>query len=158
TTVPPTPAQTSFVELLLMQHGATVDRNVYWLSTQQDLVDWRKTLGKPQATMTQYADMTTLQRLPPATVTATASSSAGTTPVTITNTARTPTVAFFLRADVRRGTANGTEQAGDNEVLPITWSDNDVTLWSGESQTLTATYDPSLLQGATPVVSIQGWN
>ena len=50
------------------------------------------------------------------------------------------------------------ELPGDNEVLPIAWSDNDITLFPGESQTLTATYNPSLLQGATPVVSIQGWN
>jgi exo-1,4-beta-D-glucosaminidase len=160
TTMPPTPAQTYFVELTLAQHGSTVDRNVYWLSTQQDLVDWRRTLGNPQATMSQYADMSALQGLPTATVTATASSNSGITTVTITNTSRTPivTVGFFLRADVRRGQANGVEQAGDNEVLPITWSDNDITLWPGESQTLTATYDPSLLQGARPVVSIQGWN
>jgi exo-1,4-beta-D-glucosaminidase len=156
-TDPPALAQTSFVELTLTQHGATVDRNVYWLSTRQDLVNWKKTLGNPQATMRQYADLTALHGLPPATVTATASSSSGTTTVTITNVSFTPTVGFFLRADVRRGAAGG-EQPGDNQVLPITWSDNDITLWPGESQTLTATYDPALLQGAPPVVSLQGWN
>ncbi|HET7018042.1 MAG TPA: hypothetical protein VFI65_29255, partial [Streptosporangiaceae bacterium] len=47
---------------------------------------------------------------------------------------------------------------GDNQVLPITWSDNDITLWPGESQTLTATYHASLLGTATPVVSVSGWN
>ena len=68
-------------------------------------------------------------------------------------------MAFFLRADVRRGTPTGTALPGDNEVLPITWSDNDITLWPGESQTLTATYRRlSLLGGATPVVSVYGWN
>ncbi len=58
----------------------------------------------------------------------------------MTNPSSNPAVAFFLRADVRRGTAAGTALPGDNEVLPVTWSDNDVTLWPGESQTLTATY------------------
>jgi uncharacterized repeat protein (TIGR01451 family) len=43
-------------------------------------------------------------------------------------------------------------------VLPITWTDNDITLWPGQSQTLTATYRGSLLGGATPVVSVAGWN
>jgi exo-1,4-beta-D-glucosaminidase len=43
-------------------------------------------------------------------------------------------------------------------VLPLVWSDNDITLWPGESETLTATYDASQLQGATPVVSLYGWN
>jgi exo-1,4-beta-D-glucosaminidase len=78
--------------------------------------------------------------------------------VTITNTSRTATVGFFLRADLRRGTAAGTVEPGDNEVLPIIWSSNDVTLWPGESETLTATYGASLLQGAVPVVSVSGWN
>jgi len=63
-----------------------------------------------------------------------------------------------MRADVRRGSADGTERQGDNQVLPITWSDNDITLWPGESQTLTATYSSSSLRGATPVVSVLGWN
>ena len=100
--------------------------------------------------MTQYADLRALQTLPPAdvgvtaaTATAGTSAAAGTddvTTVTITNTSTTPTVAFFLRADVRRGTAAGTALPGDNEVLPITWSSNDITLWPGESETLTATY------------------
>jgi len=78
--------------------------------------------------------------------------------VTITNTSSTPTVAFFLRADVRRGNADGSEQTGDNQVLPIVWSGNDITLWPGESEKLTATYSASDLQGATPVVSLSGWN
>ena len=78
--------------------------------------------------------------------------------MTITNTSRTPAVAFFLRADVRRGSTSGAPALGDNEVLPITWSDNDVTLWPGESETLRATYKRSALGGASPVVSVFGWN
>ena len=46
-TTPPAAAKTYFVELLLERHGKVVDRNVYWLSTQQDVVDWDKTIGKP---------------------------------------------------------------------------------------------------------------
>jgi exo-1,4-beta-D-glucosaminidase len=166
-TTPPTPARTYFIELILRQHGAVVDRNVYWLSTQQDVIDWNTTEGNPQADngapLSQYADMTALQNLPSEPVQV----SAGTQPagvgsdvtsVTITNPPSNPAVAFFVRADVRRGNADGTTLPGDNEVLPITWSDNDITLWPGESETLTATYRASLLGGATPVVSIYGWN
>jgi exo-1,4-beta-D-glucosaminidase len=78
--------------------------------------------------------------------------------VTVTNTSSTPTVGFFLRADIRRGTASGTELAGDNELKTSIWGDNDVTLWPGESETLTASYSSADLQGATPVVSVSGWN
>jgi len=166
-TTPHAPAQTYFVELLLTRHGEVVDRNVYWLSTQQDVVDWTNTQGNPQATMTQYSDLTQLHSLGGATVQVTArthptwddSSAADTeTDVTLTNTATKPTVAFFLRADVRRGSATGVPVAGDNQVVPIMWSDNDVTLWPGESETLRATYRRSELDGAAPVVSVSGWN
>jgi len=163
TTAPPEPAKTYFVELLLRKGDRVIDRNVYWQSTQQDIVNWDATMGNPQATMSQYADLTALQGLAPASVTASQVSHAApggreTTVVTITNTSDTPRVAFFLRADVRRGNPDGSERAGDNEVLPITWSGNDITLWPGESETLTATYDTSQLHGATPVVSLDGWN
>jgi hypothetical protein len=166
-TTPPTPAQTYFVELLLTRHGQLVDRNVYWLSTQQDQVDWDKTIGNPQATMTQFADLTQLEALGGATVRVSAHtrpSWGGTrggeneTDVTVTNTSNKPTVAFFLRADVRRGSATGEPASGDNEVVPITWSDNDITLWPGESETLRATYPRSELHDDAPVVSLSGWN
>ena len=171
-TTPPTPAKTYFVEVILRQDGQVVDRNVYWLSTQPDVIDWNSTEGNPQADngapLTQYADMTALQGLPSEPVQVAASTTTGSTTagnggadvtsVTITNPSSNPAVAFFVRADVRRGDASGTALSGDNEVLPITWSDNDITLWPGESETLTATYRSSLLAGASPVVSINGWN
>ena len=64
-TTPPAAPKTYFVELLLRRHGAVVDRNVYWLSTQQDEVDWDKTIGNPQATMSQFANLSQLQGLAP---------------------------------------------------------------------------------------------
>jgi exo-1,4-beta-D-glucosaminidase len=41
-------------------------------------------------------------------------------------------------------------------ALPILWSDNDVTLWPGESLTLTARYTAAA--GAAPQVRLDGWN
>ncbi|HEX3785374.1 MAG TPA: beta-mannosidase [Pseudonocardiaceae bacterium] len=165
-TTPPATASTYFVELLVRQHGQIVDRNVYWRSTQQDVVNWSATQGNPQATMSQYANLQGLRSLAPAKVKVVAATSRQPGPnggntvtkVTITNTSSTPAVGFFLRADVRRGTAKGTPLAGDNQVSSALWSDNDITLWPGESQTLTATYDSADLAGATPVVSVAGFN
>jgi exo-1,4-beta-D-glucosaminidase len=161
-TTSPTPPKTYFVEVLLKHHGHVIDRNVYWRSTQDDIVDWQSTMGLPQATMTQFADLKQLQGLAPADVHVSAHSHPRqglngadmVTDVTITNTSDKPTVAFFLRADVRRGTL----ATGDNQVLPIFWSDNDVTLWPGESQTLHASYRQADLHGAAPMVSVAGWN
>ncbi|HEX5188455.1 MAG TPA: beta galactosidase jelly roll domain-containing protein [Streptosporangiaceae bacterium] len=158
------PVQVYFVELILRQNGALADRNVYWLSTQPDVVNWNKTLGQPQGTQTTYANLTSLQSLPASAVSATAATThqAGpggdlTTTVTITNTSGS-TVAFLLRADVRRGTATGQELTGDNELQSSIWQGNDITLWPGESQTLTVTYSSADLQGSTPVISVSGWN
>jgi Exo-beta-D-glucosaminidase Ig-fold domain len=126
-----------------------------------DDVDWNQIpadnhMGNPQATMTQYADLSQLQHLAPARIADSAASHRDgdrtVTRVTIRNTSSAPTVGFLLRADVRRA------EPGDNEVLPIAWSDNDITLWPGESQTLTATYSTRELHGRRPVVSVYGWN
>jgi hypothetical protein len=165
-TAPLAKAQVYFVELRVHQGGKVLDRNAYWLSTQKDVVDWDKTLGQPQATLTQYSDLQALQDLPTSKVSAVATTKpqAGpngadtVTTVTVTNTSTTPAVGFFLRADVRRGTADGRELSGDNQVRGATWDDNDTTLWPGQSQTLTATYRASDLNGAAPVVSVSGWN
>ena len=66
------PVQVYFVELILKQNGNFVDRNVYWLSTQPDVVNWTKTLGQPQGTETTFANLTSLQTLPQPSVSATA--------------------------------------------------------------------------------------
>jgi exo-1,4-beta-D-glucosaminidase len=80
------------------------------------------------------------------------------TRVTITNTSAAPMAALFLRADVRRGTGSGRVLTGDNELRSATWSGNDITLWPGQSQTLTVSYRGADLRGATPVISLSGWN
>jgi exo-1,4-beta-D-glucosaminidase len=112
---------------------------------------------KPRCRSTRIS---TLKTLPQASITAAATTTRQPGPngadlattVTITNTSAAPTVGFFLRADVRRGTATGTELAGDNELQSSIWNDNDVTLWPGESETLTSTYNSGDLQGASPVI------
>ena len=159
------PVQVYFVELQLKQNGTLIDRNVYWLSTQPDAVNWSKTLGQPQGVISTYANLTSLQTLPQSSVTATAATVSQPGPdgadrattVTITNTSASA-AAFLLRADVRRGTASGQELPGDNELQSSIWQSNDITLFPGESQKLTVTWNSADLQGATPVVSVSGWN
>jgi exo-1,4-beta-D-glucosaminidase len=164
--VPAGTSSTYFLELTLTNRGGgTVSRNVYWLSTKQDAVDWSKTLGAGSGAVFQpdgYADLTGLQKLPAATVKATTSTrregADAVTTVTLRNTGHGSTPAVFTRADVRRGTRDGHALGGDNQVLPISWSDNYVTLWPGQSQTVTARYRASDLRGASPVVTLTGRN
>ena len=161
----PRKARTYFVELLLRQHGHVVDRNVYWLSTQRDVRLAQDQGYATGATMTRFANLTALKGLPPAHIRVSAQTHAdggpgganAVTDVRITNTSARA-VAFFLRADVRRGNAAGTPRAGDNQVLPILWNDDDITLWPGESATLRANYRRAALGGSSPVVTVSGWN
>ncbi|MFI9102053.1 glycosyl hydrolase 2 galactose-binding domain-containing protein [Streptomyces fildesensis] len=134
--------------------GAEVSRNVYWLSTKQDVLDWDNTDWYYTPT-TAYADLKGLSSLPPATVTATARTTAGgdgtsTTSVTLSNTGTGKAPALLTDAHLVDG-------AGA-PVLPVTWSDNDVSLWPGESVTLTASYRTADLHGSAPRVRVSGWN
>ncbi|MBC6458356.1 glycosyl hydrolase 2 galactose-binding domain-containing protein [Actinomadura sp. HBU206391] len=167
--VPAGISRTYFLELTLTRDDKTVSRNVYWLSTKPDAVDWSETLGKGSGAVFApggYADLTGLRNLAPAAVRVSASTrregDEAVTTVTIRNAARETggrgVPAVFTRADVRRGTADGRRRGGDDQVLPIVWTDNNVTLWPGQSQTLTARYRASDLRGAPPVVSITGRN
>jgi exo-1,4-beta-D-glucosaminidase len=70
--------------------------------------------------------------------------------VTIKNTGTGAIPAFMLDAHV--------VDAAGKPVLPIQWSDNEVTLWPGESTTLTATYRTADLHGSAPSARVSGWN
>jgi hypothetical protein len=162
--VPADISSTYFLKLVLTQGDKVVSRNVYWLSTKSDQVDFDRTIGEGSGAEFQpngYADLTGLQSLAQARVKVQAHTQKDgddlVTTVTVQNVSSQPTVGFMLRADVRRGTA-GHPQAGDNQVLPILWSQNDLTLWPGETQTITARYARSQLRGAQPVVALSGWN
>jgi exo-1,4-beta-D-glucosaminidase len=128
-----------FLELALRDGDREVSRNVYWLSTRPDTLNWAGTTLFVTPT-TGYADLAGVTSLPTAAVKATAS---GTT-VTLTNTGTVP--AFFLHLTLRDG-------AGA-PVLPVSWSDNDVTLFAGQSVTLRAR---ATVHGA-PTVTLEGEN
>jgi len=128
--------------------GRTVSRNVYWLSTKKDVLEWDKSKWyfTPQS---GYADFTALQQLPPAEVKATVRFGSGTATVSLQNPSKS--LAFLVHLAVRKG-------PGGEEVLPVLWEDNYVVLLPGETRAIAARYAPRDLGGATPVVSVDGWN
>jgi exo-1,4-beta-D-glucosaminidase len=146
-------SRTYFIELELASAGGkSISRNVYWLSTQTDELDWANS-NWYLTPVTRYADLTALQSLPPATTEVRATlrreGGEGVATVTLTVPPSAKAVALFQHVLIKR-------TAGGESVLPILWSDNDVTLWPGESVTLTAHF---AAPGAeTPVVEISGWN
>ena len=142
-----------FIELELHSaSGVPVSRNVYWLSTQTDELDFPHS-NWYLTPVTRYADLTSLQSLSTATSEVRATmrheGAEDITTVTLTVPASSRTVALFQHVSIRRS-------AGGESILPILWSDNDVTLWPGESLTLTAHFDPA--GAAAPVVEVSGWN
>ncbi len=146
-------SRTYFIELeLAAADRKPISRNVYWLSAQPDELDWRHS-NWYLTPVTQYADLTALQSLPIATrqvrATLRRQGADATVTVTLTTPASSRAVALFQHVSIRRS-------AGGKPVLPILWSDNDVTLWPGESVTVTAQF---AAQGTgAPVVEVSGWN
>ena len=146
-------APTYFVSLALADTaGHVVSRNDYWLSSKPEVPDWSRSEWYVTP-VREYADLTGLQRLPPAQVSSSATfetvAGEGRAHVVLEN--RSQAVAFFVHAGVRRG-------SGGDEVLPVLWDDNDVTLYPGERRALTATYASRHLGGERPVLAVDGWN
>jgi exo-1,4-beta-D-glucosaminidase len=145
-------SETYFVELeLASAEGKPVSRNVYWLSTQADKLDWPHS-NWYLTPLTQYADLTALQSLTTATsevqATMQHAGAENTITVTLTAPASAKAMALFQHLSIKR--ADGTL------ALPVVWSDNDITLWPGESITLTAHYTEE--GSAAPVIEVSGWN
>ena len=144
---------TFFAKLQLFDAaGKLVSDNFYWLSAKEDTLDWkhrRDTVYTPQA---EFGDLTGLESLPDVTVKATVryartekSSSAA---VELANLGKS--IAFMTHLRVVDG--NG------NEVVPVFWSDNYVSLLPGESRTVTATYSVAGSGANDPKVMCEGWN
>ena len=130
-----------------------VSRNVYWLSTTEDIPDHDN--GTWYYTPTQQmADYRALNQMPAGRVAVKATreaSDAGEEVVRVTLQNPGATLAFFLRAEIAAG-------AGADEVLPVRWDDNYVTLVAGEGRELVARYRRADLQGAALVLRVSGWN
>jgi len=146
-------SRTYFIELeLVSAHGDQISRNVYWLSTQTDELDWAHS-NWYLTPVTRYADLTPLQSLPTATSEVRATlrheGAEDVVVVTLTVPPSSSTVALFQHVVIRRS-------AGGELLLPVLWSDNDVTLWPGESLTVTAHF--ATAGAEVPVVEVSGWN
>lgn len=141
-----------FVELeIATSSGAPVSRNVYWLSTRPDVLDWAHS-NWYLTPLTQFADLSGLRSLPAATseirATTQREGDEDVTTVRLSVPASSRAVALFQHVSIRR--ANGTL------ALPVLWNDNDVTLWPGEAIVLTARYASQ--DSAAAVVEVDGWN
>jgi exo-1,4-beta-D-glucosaminidase len=142
-----------FVTLRLTDSmGKLVGSNLYWLSTKPETIDWAKSTWWMTPTAS-YADFTALAQLPKVKLKVTdrteRKDEESITHVTIENPSKS--LAFFVRLKVDKGTQG-------EEVLPVIWEDNYISLMPGEKREVTATYRTSELGTLKPVVEISGQN
>lgn len=133
--------------------GRLLAENTYWDSTALDVLVSPDKENAFDSSQTAWADFTPLNRLNAAAVTATGqlSESGGwiTANVTLKNQSSVP--AFFLRAEI-------TNSAEGDEILPVTWTDNYVTIFGGESTTITARFRASDAVHGAIVLRVVGHN
>ncbi len=132
--------------------GKQVGSNFYWLSTKPETIDWAKSTWWMTPTES-YADFTALSQLAKVKLKVIdrteRKGEESVTHVTVENPSKS--LAFFVRLKVDKG-VNG------DEILPVIWQDNYISLLPGEKRELTATYRTSELGGEKPVVKVSGWN
>lgn len=144
---------TYFIRLQLRDGSTVVSNNLYWYSTTADALGKKSNWYSTQTRT--FANLTGLNSLPlnNSVTTSVSRNVAGgqeTVTMTLTNT-NASNIAFFVRPEVTAGN-NG------NEVLPVAYSDNYVSLWPGESTIVTAIYQTGDLGGQQPFLRVRGYN
>jgi exo-1,4-beta-D-glucosaminidase len=132
--------------------GKLVGSNFYWLSIKPETLDWAKSTWWMTPT-DSYADYTALSQLPKVKLQVTNRTEHkgedSITHVTIENPSKS--LAFFVRLKVDKG-------AKGEEILPVVWEDNYISLLPGEKREVTATYRASEMGTAKAAVEVSGWN
>ncbi|KAG5208097.1 Exo-beta-D-glucosaminidase [Trichophyton interdigitale] len=122
----------SFLRLVLKDGTSEVlSRNVYWLPRKGDVLDWGNSTWY-HTPVTEYADFTPLVKLRKADVRVDVNVQSRTKiRVSLQNKSNHP--AFFIRLSLL-------DKATGDEVTPVFWEDNYVTLWPHERLELGVTY------------------
>ncbi|MFZ0431878.1 MAG: hypothetical protein WAL86_04215 [Candidatus Acidiferrales bacterium] len=129
-----------------------MSRNFYWLSAKKNVYDWPKTDYK-YTPVSSYEDLTALQSLPKAAVTAeavvAADSSGPAVRVKLHNTSE------HLAFQLRLGVSGASSKA---QIVPVFWSDNYIELMPGETRELVAHFAPGIALPAGAELTLDGWN
>ena len=129
-----------FLRLVLrdVKSKKELSRNVYWLSSTVDVMDWEES-NWYYTPVTEYVDYSELESIPDVDVKSKVLKVELNTPapgwtlakIQLENKSKSP--AMFLRLNVF-------DSKDQSEVVPSYWSDNYVTLWPKEKLSLTVTY------------------
>jgi len=146
------------LQLINTSNSDIIKENVYWLSTVMDVIDWNHSHWYITPCKS-WADFTGLMKLSANTnfswkQTTTSSGNEYISKVELNNVG--PGIQFAARARViKQGTG---KDSGDN-VLPIWWDDNFVTLFPGQKITIEGRYRKADVgTNNVPVVVVDSWN
>jgi exo-1,4-beta-D-glucosaminidase len=132
--------------------GKLIGSNFYWLSTKPETLDWAKSNWFTTPTAS-YADYTSLAQLPKVKLNVSSRTERlendSITDVMVENPSKT--LAFFVRLKLNKG-------KGGEEILPVVWQDNYISLLPGEKREITATYRASSIGATKPEIEVSGWN
>lgn len=123
------------LRLRLLSASKVLSRNVYWLAPQPDVLKWDDSPWY-YTPVTSYANFTSLNAMPTADLAVTASTN---TTLSLHNKGAVPAV--FVRLNL-------VDAASGVDVLPVTWSDNYMSLWPGEKLAVTIGYERRAGAGA----------
>src|SRR5262249_45953965 len=136
-TLPPFPSEPAstvyFVKLTVLDAAKKeVSSNFYWLPAKLSTIAWDKVKDTAFAPIATFEDLTALQQLPRVRLNATAKME-GNDQVRVTIHNPTKSLAFQVHAGIRGANS-------EDEILPVLWEDNYISLMPGESKTLAARY------------------
>jgi exo-1,4-beta-D-glucosaminidase len=133
--------------------GKQLSENFYWLSTKADVLDWKHkkdTVYTPQA---EFGDLSGLNTLPEVKLEVKSAREGQGSKTGVRASVRNTgsSIAFMVHLRVTKG-------KGGEDLTPIFWSDNYWSLLPGEQREVTASYDPSDLNGKDAVLEVGGYN
>src|SRR5208337_4147872 len=157
-TFPDLPSQSQsavyFLKLALTDPaGKQVSSNFYWLPAKLAVLDWDNTPDSAFTPVKTFEDLTMLNKLPNIKLQASATRerSAARDQVRVSLHNPSKNLAFLIHVGIR---TSGSRE----EILPVLWEDNYLTLMPGESKTISARYlTKASLQKPLELV-VDGWN
>jgi exo-1,4-beta-D-glucosaminidase len=135
--------------------GKEIDNNFYWISPQDDILDYEDDSEAWYVTTPskQYADFKALNDIPKVDVKGKMllKKNNGTTIFEVTLENNSDKIAFFVHTDI-------VDSNTGEVIVPVLWSDNYVSLLPGEIKDLKANIKNDLLKGKNTKLVIDGYN
>lgn len=142
-----------FVRLELKNAAGKVESiNWYWLSSKKDELNWKKSTWyyTPQSA---FADYSSLSGMPKTTLRETHTKGSDKArpayQITLKNTGKA--VAFFIHI-------RALKEKGGEDILPVIFGDNYISLAPGESRTIKCSYESKDAGSGEPYFIVNGWN